>query len=188
MRFPQFPQLRCSLCILLSEKHSIIRIGVFGWYTLTTKNVSKWNIYNRQSNKFMLEEKQATHRALSENIRSLSLEYNYQSNWFNERKVAVELSWSGKTHISHTVVKQGAKHYVATFRLAMSCQTGSSLRASKTWVLNLFPVKYTWVVKQSTRTPRSAGKTVDFTLLHHNNARSGKIYSKFSTGSHFPLV
>jgi len=145
------------------------------------------NEYNRQSNKFMLEGKQATHRAASENIRSLSLEYNYQSNWFNGRKVAVELSWSGKTHILHSLVKQGAKQHGATFRLAMSCQTASSLRASKTWVLNIFPVKYTWVIKQSTRTPRLAGKTVDFTLLHHNNARSGKTYTKFSTGTHFLL-
>jgi len=146
------------------------------------------NEYNRWSNKFMLEGKQATHRIVSENIRSLSVEYNYQSTWINKRKVAVELSWSGKTHISHSVVKQGSKQHVATFRLVMSCQTGSSLRASKTWVLNLFSVKYTRVIKQSTRTPRLAGKTVDFTLLHHNNARSGKIYTKFSTGTHFPLV
>jgi len=42
MRFPQLPQLRCSICIFLSEKHSIIRMAVFGWYTLITKNVSKW--------------------------------------------------------------------------------------------------------------------------------------------------
>jgi len=86
----------------------------------------------------MLEGKQATHRVVSDNIRSLSLEYNYQSNWINGRKVAVELSWSGKTRISHSVVKQGAKQHVATFRLAMSYQTGSSLRASKTWFSTFF--------------------------------------------------
>jgi len=33
-----------------------------------------------------------------------------------------------------------------------------------------------------------AGKAVDFTLLHHNNARSGKIYREFSIDRHFPLV
>ena len=30
-------------------------------------------------------------------------------------------------------------------------------------------------------------KAVDFTLLHHNNARSGKIYAEFSIGAFFPL-
>jgi len=42
-----------------------------------------------------------------------------------------------------------------------------------------------------TRTPSKlsiAGKAVDFTLLHHNNARSGKTYAEFSIGTHFPLV
>jgi len=55
-------------------------------------------------------------------------------------------------------------------------------------VLNLFPFKYPRVIKQSTRTPRSTGKAVDFTLLHHNNARSGKSYAEFSIGTRFPLV
>jgi len=39
------------------------------------------------------------------------------------------------------------------------------------------------VTKQSTRTPTLAGKAVDFTLLHHNNAGSGKIYAEFSIGT-----
>jgi len=29
---------------------------------------------------------------------------------------------------------------------------------------------------------------MDFTFLHHSNARSGKIYAEFSIGMHFPLV
>jgi len=43
-------------------------------------------------------------------------------------------------------------------------------------------------LKQLTRIPWLAGKSVDFTLLHHNNARSGKIYTDFSTGVHVPLA
>ena len=61
-------------------------------------------------------------------------------------------------------------------------------RHSTTGVLNFFPVNYHRVIKQSTRTPRLAGKTVDLTLLHHNKARSGRIYAEFSIGTHFPLV
>ena len=60
--------------------------------------------------------------------------------------------------------------------------------SSKAGVLNLFSVKYPRVIKQSTQTPRLVDKALDFTLLHHNNARSGKIYTKFSIGTHFPLV
>ena len=55
-------------------------------------------------------------------------------------------------------------------------------------VLNLFSAKYPRVIKHSTPTPRIAGEAVDFTLLHHNNARSGNIYMEFSIGMHFPLV
>jgi len=68
-------------------------------------------------------------------------------------------------------------------------------------VLNLVPVKYPRVIKQITINPiprrvdpTRAGlysalcKAVDFTLLHHNNARSGKIYAEFSIGQYFPLV
>jgi len=29
---------------------------------------------------------------------------------------------------------------------------------------------------------------LDFTLLQHNNARSGRTYAEFSIGTHFPLV
>jgi len=72
---------------------------------------------------------------------------------------------------------------------------------TKAGVLNLFPVKYPHVIKQSTWIPQYAvcevalhaqlhslgGKAVDFTLLHHNNARSGKIYANFSIGTYFPL-
>jgi len=29
---------------------------------------------------------------------------------------------------------------------------------------------------------------MDFTLLHHNSTRSGKIYMEFSIGTHFPLA
>ena len=76
--------------------------------------------------------KTGKHRALLENTRSLSLVHIHHSNWINKRKVEVELSWSGKTHISHLVVKQGSKQHVATFRLVISCQTGSSLRAYTT--------------------------------------------------------
>jgi len=75
------------------------------------------NEYNRQNNKFMHEEKQAMHRVVLENTRSLSLLHIHHSNWINKRKVAVELSWSGKTHISHSVVSQGSKQHVAMFRL-----------------------------------------------------------------------
>jgi len=55
-------------------------------------------------------------------------------------------------------------------------------------VLKLFPVKYPRVIKQSTQTPRLAGKGVGFTLLHHNNTRSGKIYTEFSISTQPPLV
>jgi len=60
--------------------------------------------------------------------------------------------------------------------------------STMTGVLNLFPVKYLRVIKQSTLTLRLAGKAVDFTVLHHNNAGSDKTYEKFSIGMHFPLV
>jgi len=54
--------------------------------------------------------------------------------------------------------------------------------------LNLFPVEYPRVIKQSTQTPRLASKAVDFRLLHHNNAKSGKIYEEISISTHFLLV
>jgi len=45
--------------------------------------------------------------------------------------------------------------------------------------LNPSPVKYPRFIKQSTRIPKLDGEAVDFTLLHHNNSRSGKIYTEF---------
>jgi len=64
----------------------------------------------------------------------------------------------------------------------------SLLQLSTAGVLNPFPVNYPRVIEQSTQTPRLASKAVDFSLLHHNNARSGKIYAEFSIGTHFPPV
>jgi len=64
----------------------------------------------------------------------------------------------------------------------------SGYMKSTSGVLNQFAVKYPRVINQPTRNPRLAGKAVVFTLLHHNNARSGKIYLEFSIGRHFPLV
>jgi len=64
----------------------------------------------------------------------------------------------------------------------------AKVERSRTGVRNLLAANYPRVIKQSTRTLRLAGKTVDFTLLHHNNARLGKIYAEFSVGTHFPPV
>jgi len=55
---------------------------------------------------------------------------------------------------------------------------------SRARVLNVFPVKYPRVIKQSTRNSRLAGKVVEFTLLLNNKTRSGKIYTEFSIGTH----
>jgi len=50
------------------------------------------------------------------------------------------------------------------------------------------PPKLVGWIRPGAHARRLAGKAVDFTLLRHNNARSGKIYIEISIGPHFPLV
>jgi len=108
---------------------------------------------------------------------------HFLQNWIDQKslqrirdKHSVE---SLETRQLYTVVLNNEENFVKVQNVTKNLKAG---------VLSLFPVNYPRVIKQSTRTPRSAGSAVDFTLLYHNNARSGKIYAEFSIGTHFPLV
>jgi len=58
------------------------------------------------------------------------------------------------------------------------------IKASKAGILKLFPIMYPHAIEQLTGTLRLASRAVGITLLHHNNATSGKIDTEFSIGTH----